>query len=118
MTRGRTRGPCAGGPCGSSLGSAGAGWAGEIVCLPSLVCLKDILGIGQVPLGQPEVIFWSIALEADQEFWSLVRADQSVSKDIFNLKEKHKSLTQLMLSHDDHVMWSVNVGHIVPLPSP
>ena len=34
---------------GSSLGSAGAGWAGEIVCLPSLVCLKDILGIGQVP---------------------------------------------------------------------
>jgi hypothetical protein len=42
--------------------------------------------MGQVPLGQPEVIFWSIALETNQEFWSLVRADQSVGENVFNLK--------------------------------
>ena len=97
---------------GSSLGSAGAGRAGEIVCLPSLVCLKDILGIGQVPLGQPEVIFWSIALEADQEFWSLVWADQSVGKDIFNL-ELLFSLYQLRgrgLMRWSHLWWAGVVG--------
>ena len=38
---------------GSSLGSAGAGWAGKVVHLPGLVGLQDVLGMGQVPLGQP-----------------------------------------------------------------
>ncbi len=40
----------------------------------------------QVPLGQPEVILWSIAFQADQEFWPLVWADQSVGKDILDLE--------------------------------
>ncbi len=42
--------------------------------------------MGQVPLGQPKVIFLSIAFETDQEFWLLVRANQSVGKNIFNLE--------------------------------
>ncbi len=73
---------------GSSLGSAGAGWAGEIVCLSGLVCPEDVLGVFQVAvkLGQPEVIFWSIAFESDQEFWLLVWAKQSVGENIFFLK--------------------------------
>ncbi len=74
-----------GGP-GSSLGFAGAGWAGEVIRLPGLVCLQDVLGMFQVLLGQPEVILWSIALEADQEFWSLVWANQLVGENIFDLK--------------------------------
>ncbi len=61
---------------GSSLGSAGAGWAGEVIRLPDLVCLQDVLSMFQVSLGQPEVILWSITLEADQEFWLLVWANQ------------------------------------------
>ena len=40
----------------------------------------------QVALGQPEVILWSIALEADQEFWSLVWADQPMGKNLFYLE--------------------------------
>ena len=40
----------------------------------------------QVTLGQPEVILWSIAFEADQEFWSLVLANQQVGENLFDLK--------------------------------
>jgi hypothetical protein len=40
----------------------------------------------QVTLGQPEVIFWSIALEADQEFWSLMWSNQLMGKNVFNLE--------------------------------
>ncbi len=40
----------------------------------------------QVPLGQPEIILWSIALEADQNFWSLVWANKAVGANIFDLK--------------------------------
>ncbi len=72
------------GPLGS-LGSVGAGWAGEVIGLPGLVCLQDVLGMFQVPLGQPEIILWSIAFEADQKFWSLVLADKAVGENIFNL---------------------------------
>ncbi len=71
---------------GSSLGSAGAGWAGEVIRLPGLVGLQDVLGMGQVPLGQPKVILWSTAFETDQEFRPFVRADQSVGQNIFNLE--------------------------------
>ncbi len=73
---------------GSSLGSAGAGRAGEVVCLPQagLVCLQDVLGMVQVTLGQPEVILWSIAFEVDQEFWLLVWANQSVGENILDLE--------------------------------
>ncbi len=63
---------------GSLLGSAGAGWAGEVVRLPGLVCLQDVLGMVQVTLGQPEVILWPIAFQADQKFWLLVWANQVV----------------------------------------
>ena len=68
--------------------------------------------MGQVPLGQPEVIFWSIALEADQEFWSLVRADQSVSKDIFNLELLFPlyQLRGLGLVRWPHLWWAGVVG--------
>ncbi len=40
----------------------------------------------QVALGQPEVILWSIAFEADQELWSLVWVNQSMGENIFYLK--------------------------------
>jgi hypothetical protein len=66
----------------------------------------------QVPLGQPEVILWSIALEADQEFWSLVWADQSVGQDIFNL-ELFFSLHQFRgwsLMRGSHLGWAGVVG--------
>ena len=52
---------------GSSLGSTGAGWAGEVVCLSGLVCPEDVLGVLQVALGQPEVVLWAVAFEADQD---------------------------------------------------
>jgi hypothetical protein len=35
---------------GSSLGSAGAGWSGEVVRLPGLVGSEDVLGMFQVVL--------------------------------------------------------------------
>ncbi len=72
---------------GGLLGSAGAGGAGEVVCLPGLVCLQDVLGMVQVPLLQPEIILWSIAFEADQEFWPLVLANQAArGENIFDLE--------------------------------
>ena len=89
---------------GGSLGSAGAGGAGEVICLPGLVCLQD--GMFQVPLGQPEVILWSTALEVNQEFWSLVWANQSVGKNIFDLE----------LFSPLHQLWGVvPLGKVQPL---
>ena len=91
-----------------ALGSAGAGWAGKVIRLPGLIGLQDVLGMGQVPLRQPEVIFRSIALETDQEFWPLVRADQSVGKNIFNL-ELFFSLHQFQgrsLMRGSHLQWA------------
>ncbi len=64
--------------------------------------------MGQVPLGQPKVILWSITFETDQEFWPFVRADQSVGKNIFNL-ELFFSLHQFRgrgLMRGSHLWWA------------
>ncbi len=55
----------------------------------------------QVTLGQPEVILWSIAFEADQEFWSLVLANQPVGENFFDL-ELFLSIHQLCVSLPAH----------------
>jgi hypothetical protein len=68
----------------------------------------------QVTLGQPEVILWSIAFEADQEFWSLVWANQSVGENILDLTLFFKfSLHQLWgwcLMRGSNLRWAGVVG--------
>ena len=66
----------------------------------------------QVFLGQPEVIFWPIALEADQDFWLLMWANQSVGENIFYL-ELFLSLHQLWgwcLMRGSNLGWEGVVG--------
>ncbi len=40
----------------------------------------------QVPLGQPEVILWTIPLEPTKVCWLFVRSYQSVCDDVFHLE--------------------------------
>ncbi len=93
---------------GGSLGPAG----GEVVRLPGLVCLQDVLGMVQVPLLQPEIILWSIAFEADQEFWPIVLANQAVGENICDI-ELFFSLYQLwgwLLMRGSNLRWAGVVG--------